>query len=332
MTEFKNCVDIVNPFVETMQTDHANVPYQIVGGTGSAALALAETQILVADGAVVAPADLHVPQFRDKRGRNKRDVDVLVLTTRQDHVEKVKGTLEETVGKKLKKSVFELKPASALRHAQEHPFVPNLRSFLSDRYVEMSGGRVLQQWKGLFPFMIEVDPASLETFHLHIEGNDTVTPIPHPGATLLNYLTRSVSGLRPKDMDKVLGTKDKKGMAEVVFGNPELKEWVLDGPGRNLFYLAQVLHGLRQPLDNQQPLRLAEGVVLRPIDPSTLPYDSRVFMFPTEGQEASVRGATALEIARTKSRVLHCGESKPFLVDNWQRFMETVVARIIHNN
>lgn len=328
----RNCVDIVRPFIAEMAEHHPEIEFQVVGGTGSAALALADTFILPADGIVETPSGLNVPQFRDEKRRNKRDLDLLVLTTSATAVEQITAVAGSIIGKDLKKSVFELKPASVLRHQQGHPFVPNMKSFLSDRYVEEVDGQVTELWKGLYPFLVSVDVATLETYHLHVDGDDVLTPIPHPGSTLLNYLTRSISGIRPKDEEKLLGTRDKKGIAEVVLGDPELKQWVLDGPGKNLFYLARVLHGLRQPVDNQKPLRLTDDVSLDPINPRTLPFDSRVFVFATELADLPAGSARALRMAQMKSRVVHKGESNKSVVNTWQKFMEGIIGKIIHNN
>lgn len=327
----RNCVDIVRPFVAEMAEQHPDLSYQVIGGTGSAALALAETLVLPRDVLVAAPENLFVPQFRDKKQRNKRDLDLLVLSSHEPTREAVETTARETIHRDLKLSVFGLKSAAALRHAHEHPILPDVFSWVSDRYVEESGGTVTELWKGLYPFAVPVDTETLETWYLQVGKQAVLTPIPHPGATLLNYLTRSVSGIRPKDMEKLLGTKDQQGIAETVLQTPGMKEWLFDGPGKNLVHLARVLHGLRQPYDNQQPLVLTDRISLTPVHPKTLPFDP-AFMFATESAELGFGPANHLSVARAKSRVVHAYEKNEKLVAVWQQFVEPLIGKVLHNN
>jgi hypothetical protein len=201
---------------------------------------------------------------------------------------------------------------------------------LSDRYVEESGGEIRRLQRALFPFAVEVDPESLVTWRLQVGKEALTTPIPHPGATLLNYLTRSVSGLRPKDAGKVIGTPEQPGLAPRILAVPGMKEWLFDGPGRSTLHFAAVLHGLRQPRNDQQPLRLADGVLLTPVHPDTLDHDE-AFMYMTPKHTPLEQGGASLQAAKIKARGLHAAERNERIVDLWQRFMENFIGPILHN-
>lgn len=328
-----NCNEILRPFVDSLNVraarDWPNV--QIIGGTGSAALAANGVTIVTDEQLVIAPEGFSIPQFREDG--NKRDVDVLVVSDRQHHIDVISSMLKACVGNRLKRSVFGLHQMSDLDSATRHPLWQTTRAWLSDRYVVSSGGSIVDAKKAIFPFAVNFDPSVLQTWRLQI-GSDTnhTTPIPHPGATLTNYLTRSISGLRPKDEAKVLGNKKQPGIAANVLGDPELAQWVLDGPGKSLVKLAKVLHGIRQMQDVESlaSLRLTELVTLKPFTLKSLENDP-IFMFYTEEEQLPYRSQIILNTAHRKARMLHLAETNPTVVRLWQKGIEPFIGRIVKN-
>lgn len=309
----KNCVEIVLPFsAELALKKIDNV--QIMGGLGSAALTDPKTTTSSIDRVVYAPADLELPQFR--KDGNKRDLDGLVLSTDPEAIAQAEEIARETVGDALELSFFGLKNLSQLETQANHPASSTAKVFLSDRYVsESEDGQITTALKAIFPFKVNLDPSSLETWHLAVGASPITTPIPHPGASFTNYLTRSISGLRPKDEEKV------RAQAEIILADKEIREWVYDGPGKSLMRLAGILHGLRQPKGKMKPLQLTERDWLKPIPLSEISEDELMTSSPL-----------VIGVARAKSRILHSVESNPKVVTLWQKYAEMRAGKIVKNN
>lgn len=313
----KNCVDILRPFTRTLEHQNA-IDVQLVGGIGSAALVHEDTVIDMEGKNIIAPSDIIVPQFREDG--NKRDVDILVLSPDPARQMEIEETAKLHIGSDLDISVFGLHRIAQLQHQIDHPFGWSaMKTFLSDRYVsdDTSGLGT----KALFPFCAPIDNQALETWNLQIGDSDSV-PVPHPGASFLNYLTRSISGLRPKDAKKV------GEMASLVFKKqPEIADWIIDGPGISQFELARVLQGLYQPYSKQKALTLGNKITVSPYTKSEL----------LEHDEFMLREATsnvqiaALGIARAKARALHTFENNPWIVKQWQRHIESHADSLVKN-
>lgn len=292
---------------------------QVLGGIGSAALCDSRTMLDSNNGCAMAPADLHVPQRRDDG--NLRDVDVLVLSTRSADISSVQTRAEATIGDELEISVFGLHSTNALETWRRRPFGWSaLKTFLSDRYIDEGlQGEHLSGNRALFPFAVDQTPAALETWQLIV--GDSQLPIPHPGATILNYLTRSISGLRAKDAAKV------EQMATTVFdADPEVIDWIVDGPGKEQLELARILHTLRQTKENPQPLIVGGRLRVKPV-----PGDLRnhpAFMLH-RAHNSTQRAALAL--ARAKSRALGAAESNPTVVTLFQRYGERRLGTVVNN-
>jgi len=303
----------VRPFMEA--TSHLN-NIQIMGGIGSAALTHQETMIVPDEKRVIAPADLSLPQYRPDG--NLRDFDALVLSTSQARVDEVKEIAKETIGDELELSFFELKPLARLQTQRMEPF-RSLGQFVSDRYViETDEEGIIMARRSLFPFEVAVDFETLDTWSLSIGDKDPrPTPIPHPGTTILNYLTRSVSGLRPKDEAKV-----NEIAKNVVNKAPETKDWLMDGPGRSQMEFARIFH----KLGRGGTLVVGEQVEITPVKGSLL--DHPAFMI-TDAPSPTQR--IALGVTYAKARILHAFESNERVVTLWQRMGEKHVDKIVHN-
>ncbi len=178
--------------------------------------------------------------------------------------------------------------------------------------------------KALFPFAVPLDREVLEDWKLEIGGEEFI--VTNPASAILNYLTRSVSGLRGvKDGPKV------QEMASQIFGkSPELAEWCVDGPGQSQMELAAILQTVRRanslPHSKRTldvgPLRIKAGSV------RTL-MDHESFMIPDA--DSNVRDAVmAWTIA--KSRLLGYGESQKWAITLYQKYFESLFDGITHND
>lgn len=320
----RNCVEIVGPFLDSLEQP-GTPPVQMLGGIGSAAL-LDETTVIDLDAeAATAPDDLFLPQFRDSG--TLRDVDVLVLSTSAHDTETIEARAQALIGDDLEISVFGLHDDERVHAQQARPFGwLALKTFLSDRYMEhgneddQTAEQELSGVKALFPFAAPLDSSIMATWQLAVQNRSM--PIPHPGTTVLNYLTRSISGLRPKDASKV------NTMATALFAKaPELADWIVDGPGHDQFELARVLHSLREPRDNPRSLTIGGKIELTPLDLDGL-IEHPAFLLRDASLTTQQR---ALKLARIKARALHALESNQTIVNVFQRVAEQRLGAITKN-
>ncbi len=325
MIEPSTCGEIVGRFVQALGGRPDLPPIQIIGGNGSAALLDENTVIDLDSGTMSASAACDLPRVR--ADGSVRDVDTLVLSTSRSKTLAVQRLGERTVRGELKVSAFGLKTMDDLERQRRRPIRSTAKLFLADRYVSTAydGHRALiglEGFKALFPFQVPFELDALETFELAI-GRQTPIPTSHPGATILNYLTRSVSGLRAKDRVKV------ETMAENVLSRyPEVKAWIHDGPGRPMLDLARILHTLSEPRRGARTLHLGTQLAIEPfplVGLSELP----AFMLPRAGH--AVRRA-AVEVSHLKSLLLARFESNNTVVAFWRRHIEDRIDRILHND
>ncbi len=118
----------------------------------------------------------------------------------QDEVDEVESIAKAVVAKgELDLSVFGLRSLRQLEHQRRYPVLAAPKVHVSDRYVVMDGEHVAYARKALFPFEVDMPVATLETWQMQI-GDDSslLFPIPHPGATVLNYL----AGIRDPVYDR----------------------------------------------------------------------------------------------------------------------------------
>lgn len=177
--------------------------------------------------------------------------------------------------------------------------------------------------KALFPFSVPIDKDFMETWKLEAGGEEFA--VANPAATLMNYLTRSVSGLRAKDYNKV------QEMAAKMFAKaPELAEWAVSGPGKSHKQLADILHTLRYASADSGGYTLIGGEVeLRAKGSLRELLDDEAFMLPDASRKVQ-EGAIA--VAAIKSRGLGFGESNEAIVGYFQRFFEERLHAITRNS
>lgn len=309
----RNCVDIVRPFTEALG-DRENV--QLIGGIGSAALSHPGTIIVPGERRIIAPSDLQLPQYRPDG--NLRDFDVLVLSTDREQVDEIEDIARQTIGNELELSVFDLRPIDHLPQMQAHP-LRALKQFVSDRYAyedERLGVRVVR--RALFPFQVKMDLDTLGGWRLYVGEKDPYpAPVPHPGTVILNYLTRSISGLRAKDESKVAAMSDA-----IITKDPTMRDWMIDGPGNSQMEFARILQRLSRPGE----LAVGQHLTVTPVSGNLSSHTA--FMLP-DSLEAIRR--TVLDISYAKARGTRFFEQQDWIVTLWQRHMEGRVDSLVHN-
>ena len=321
----RSCGELMEPFLRAT-ADQRDLPtLQIIGGNGSAALLHEETVINLATRTIEAPASCDLRRYR--ADQSLRDMDTLVLSSDRRHIDRVQELAEDLIGEELMISIFGLKNPSELERQQHQPVRSTARVFLGDRYVACTyddKGNIVsaEGFKALYPFRAVITAETLDTFELSIAGRAPI-PTAHPGATILNYLTRSISGLRAKDAEKV------GRIGQLVLSKyPEIRAWIHDGPGRETLDLARVLHTLREPRESPQTLQVGELLQIEPYRLAEL-VDHEGFMasdLPSANQRALV------EMAHAKARLLGRYEAKPAIVTFWHNHVEERLPRIVHND
>lgn len=316
-----NCLDIVEPFIEALSVHASESDVQVLGGIGSAALTLDEAEIFPEQRLVAVPETSEllqrVSQYRPDG--TQRDLDVLVMTTDPKELASVEAIAEDIIGDQLLLSFFGLQTSTALRKQKRHPLQSLAKVWVGDRYVAPNfekNGMV----KALFPFEVEAPAASFQPWHLAV-GDHEPMPIPSPAVTILNYMTRSVSGIRPKDAPKfaeIVTTVEKKA--------PELMDWIIDGPGASQLQLARALHSVREPRKDAAPLTLGEHQFYVMQDDELMEGDILTTDLPDDMRRI------ALNASRAKARTVHTYESHARLVTFWQQHVEAHIDSVIKNS
>lgn len=315
----KNSLDLVMPFVQALGPEH---DLQIVGGVGSFVLGTENVEIKPEERLVIASADTdfdQLGQFRDDG--NRRDLDILVMSSMPRRIEEVEAIANETVGKELVLSVFGLHQFNQLHQQQQHPWLSLAKVWLADRYVIEAPTSIRYAKKALFPFEVDMELETMDNWQLIVGKDDeNPIPIPHPGTVILNYLTRSISGLRPKDADKV-----EKLSRNVFAKSPELAEWIVDGPGKSQVELARIFHSLRGA-SASQPITIGQQVEIKPFTDTEITEHEAMIYRADPGRAASM-----LRVCKTKAQALHFLESQQAIVTPYQRFLEQRLGLITGN-
>lgn len=318
-----NCVSVVAPFVDRLHAEGLTSYVRLMGGVGSAALTHADTYFDDTSGYLETSRDFTVDNPKLSLVRENgtpRDLDILVVSQSSTIIEAVDTAAQETIGDALKVEAFGLQPGMKLYEQTSAPFgMRALKTMLSDRYVYGD-----QLKKSVFPFAVDLDHEALRRWTLVVEGQQW--PILGPGATVLNYLTRSISGLRKKDHDK-FDEMSANAFAKI----PDLDEWIVDGPGRGEWQLAGILQTLRRGASwprSKRTLELPGSSLGLTADWMQGLRAEPSFMLPD--RDPAVQGL-ALSIAAAKSRGLGIAESSKLIVKIWQRFGEDHADSITHN-
>ncbi|MGV9001855.1 MAG: hypothetical protein ACOH18_02775 [Candidatus Saccharimonadaceae bacterium] len=314
-SDSKNSLEITRPFIERI-TDTNDV--QIMGGLGTAALLQAGVEIHYDTKEVITADDFYLSARREDG--SKRDVDVLVLSSDPTRIAEVEAELQQTVGKALERSVFGIRPHTSLQKQLASPQGFRVfRTFVSDRY-EAESFSTGSYVKALFPFSVPIDPEALESWTLVTGEDETRIPIPHPGTTILNYTNRSISGLRPRDTEKIA-----KAAGNIFKQAPEIKDWIIDGPGKSQLELSTMVASLRQ--SNPTSISLVEGLLVNTLGRQEL-IEHPAFMVPESSEQ--IKHAIVARAA-FKANGLHFFESNSVVVMLWRQFGERRAEAIVKN-
>lgn len=319
--DMANCIEIIKPFAQELA--QTNIKGQTVGGIGSHVLGLAGVEINPDEKYIAYDGPVELPQYRSDG--TKRDLDFLVLDTDEEKVNTAESLARSTLGDALELSFFGLRTMAQMER-QARSVASLAKVFVSDRYAEMNpDGSISRCVKALYPFASDMDLASLETWTLKLR-EDYVLPIPHPGMTIINYATRSIGGLRPKDRAKVNALTEN-----VLDTAPWIHDWIMDGPGKSQIELARILQTIRKPSSRQRPLFVGNEDAYIRIDPYSKEDIVKHEALIVENNNYRKRQAiVAASIA--KSRVVHAGENQQRLVSFWLEHVEPRISAIVKND
>lgn len=312
-----NSVDLVLPLFDKY-AEQGVKDVQLFGGIGSAALVQPGTEVNQISSEIIVPEVISLPQRRENG--TLRDVDVFVLSADQGRVAARESVGTNIMGDELDLSFFGLRTVPELMSQKDTPVRSAAKRFLADRYVADDVFSDMA-FKAVYPFAVRFDLATLITWQMEYQGHSI--PVPHPGTVVMNYLTRSISGLRAKDASKVGAIADN-----VIRQSPEIKDWIVDGPGRSLLHFARLLHTLREPKRSPEPLEVGEHLTIEPVGQDEVLLAAQTM---TDGlSESEIRLLVAA--SRMKARLLHKGESLESVVALFQKHVERRINGIVKNN
>lgn len=307
MSEIRTSVDAIRPFLEQFK-DAPDI--QVMGGLGSAALRHPQL-VIDTDSKELRVPDHEISLLRPNG--TKRDADVFVATTNTERIKEVKQALAASVAGKLAVAVCAFHSHTSF---DRQPYVQT--DVTSDRYCIDPFRR--QYGKVLSPFVAPIDPEGLEQWQL-IVNDELSIPVSHPGATITNYTQRSIVGLRPKDMKKM-----NEAAPMVLAKSPEIREWLLDGPGRSQFDLSHAFTSLHR--QEASTVEIVEGIELPTLSLDEM-IDGPLMIAPDSPRFLREQ---AVKFASLKSRVAFAIESNEHIVKffNDER-VERLFKRFVKN-
>lgn len=289
MSETLQSVDVIRPFLAATE---GAPDIQVMGGIGSTALRHPDLVIDIDNRELRVPK-VDVSIFRPNG--TPRDADVFVASENTERIQEVKRLLVESVSGHLIASVCAIHPFKSYEREFYNP-----TEITSDRYrinpFMQSVGKVLP------PFVAQIDPEAMEQWQLIVNDELTI-PVSHPGATLANYTQRSIEGLRPKDTKKI-----HEAARNIFEKEPEIKDWLLEGPGWSQFELSHAFTSLRQ--QGKPTVTIVDGIELPTMTLNQM-VDSRLMMAPD-----SIRAfrRQAVDFAAIKSRASYAISSNEKVV------------------
>jgi len=321
----ENCFDLIKPAVE--ETTKKGISFQLIGGIGSAALRSSLTEYDSLSNTITSPG-LYLPIKRDNG--SIRDVDVLVLSEEEKLVKEVEDLFNQTINydkKELEINVFGLKSYSEIEKMEASPVVSVFKSIVSDRYVVGQNVDKNGYYKAVFPFGVWVPSDTLQTWYVD-DKKGCFIPVPHPSRMVLDNLTRSTAGLRKKYDGIIPNIVDN-----ILNKDPELFNWMMDGPGSSMIRLAGVLRAL-----GWKKLR-------KEVKPIMLSYEKNISIIPPKHEELindpsfllrtsdePVVKTAVYFLSRLKSAG-GIGPAERHFQDLWEKFnLERFMKKIVRNN
>lgn len=165
-----------------------DVDYRVLGGIGIQAVLTAE-QINPAVKEIVLSPDAELSVIRENGTR--RDIDMLICTSDREWIMEAKDIVTDAVGKELSVSVFGLR---------DRVNGPRRWDFLTQRYIDKDSGDVFMRCDNIEEKLPE---SFLEPWVVKSSQLNPVAQVISPAAQLVSYKTRSITGIRHKDREKV---------------------------------------------------------------------------------------------------------------------------------
>lgn len=302
----ENAIDTLVPFAKEIESRD---DIQIIGGLGALALSRPDTVLDAMRSQYIPKEPLYISTKR--ANGSLRDVDIFVKSTNQSDVDDVTTMAQKLIKEKLAISVFGIHSQEDLG-CQYHALfgLAGLRSCVSDRYQATNG----QYIKSLYPFQVPLHERQLDPWKVVL--NDTLTlPVPGPIETMLNYGTRSIGGVRPKDIPKLTNmarTIERHDLAG------ELNEEAYQGElelTRIIRSLGGTAFGQASPFYHEpQPNYSNAQLLSHPAFAYKGPYPEIV-----------------LAATKLKARAVHTAESQEKVVSFWQTYIEKYATSIVKN-
>ncbi len=189
-----NVYSVIGDVDKELRRELTDTDYFIVGGVVSNILADNRTVYDVPNRLVLPDRSLELSNYRDDG--SLRDIDVLILKKiSTNHLKYIEKVVLESIDGLLVPSVFGLNEYNPNRNR----FKANLLDWVSKRTIDENGVLSYE----LFPLSQRVDRKSYEPWHFQTKPSQPMLPMLHPVGHLTAYSIRSISGLRPKDQQKV---------------------------------------------------------------------------------------------------------------------------------
>ncbi len=205
-----NCFDLIEDLDEVMRSElPLNVTYMVLGGIATGALTSYQTEIDFGSKYIYSTYDGSIPVY--KPNGSARDIDILIADVLPINKAKlIKSTVDELIDHRMPVSVFGLdvhNPTITRSSAR----TLNAKEWLSKRTIDNNHNLRLE----LYPAIVDLNQKILEPWTLVTPKGDKLN-VMHPGAHLLNYATRSISGIRHKDKQKLaLAAKNILSYSEI---------------------------------------------------------------------------------------------------------------------
>lgn len=229
----RNSYEIL-PIVENVLRDRVpkHIPFFVLGGIMTAALRDERTIIDFDEKHVTAPKDVAIPTRR-KNG-TRRDIDILIADVLAKDIGKgIASDVTEAIDNELDVSVFGLDDHEEVQ--QKSRITRQATEWLSRRTIDENGVHRYE----LFPLAQAVESASYEPWILSYNSDSQGVSVLHPVGHALAYRMRSISGVRPKDKQKLA---DMEGH---IYSHPEAREVYHDGVFQEWALFADALARLR---------------------------------------------------------------------------------------
>jgi hypothetical protein len=300
----------------------------LFGGVGMHALLDPRTQILWDEKQIIPPPDIFQDSVRRDSSGNPttvRDMDLFVVGADTAIIDNTERAAAEILGSRMRVDAFGLnvlgdawKGGDSRKLAK---FMAHIKAFTCDRMIDVDGdiGPAGAMYKGIYPIFSRLAEGTLEPWSLVLPNERGIIHVPSPHEIILNYLTRSVGGLRPKDAEKV----HELAMRLYPDGNYSA---LRESGGGHLYNLAASLGKLAHIGDKNQ----------RDEDPVTHEIMKGWHVVTSEDtvRDLMVSGwnRTDLKILRRKAQVVHWGESHQKIVDAFLRpSIQDAVASLTKN-